>query len=108
MKKLFSFLAFCLMLTLLISILTGCGHHRDGTSVWAEGLWLVLVPFAGVAVWFFYQAYKAHDSGGIQQIPGGQKYDDDKTPYHKIPQFWLGIACVVADIVIALMVNADK
>jgi len=71
------------------------------------GLTLVLTIFwLALSGWFGYQAYKAHNSGGKDQEPTGTIYDDKKTPYYKIPQFW-GIVFITALYGIALLLIAS-
>lgn len=55
--------------------------HTGGLTLGLTIVWLAL------AGWMGYQAFIAHKSGGTDQEPDGIVYDDEKTPYHKIPQF---------------------
>lgn len=73
-----------------------------------HGLGLLWFPYIGLSGWFLYQTWKAHGSGGKRQLPeGGYVYDDEKTPIHKIPQFWFFVALTVAAVVIHLMIQSD-
>lgn len=71
------------------------------------GLTLVLTIFwLALSVWFWYQAYKAHNSGWTKQVPGGIDRGNEKIPYYKIPQFW-GIAFITVLYVVALLLIAS-
>jgi len=63
--------------------------HTGGLTLGITLFWLALTGL------FLYQAYKAHNSGGTTQTKTGQVYDDLKTPYHKIPQFWFAVVLTV-------------
>lgn len=100
-----------LLLFFLVAILlTSCGwHYADGTSVWSKQLWLApLVPFL-LSIMFFYMAYKAHGSGSWKnpKDTGGKKVEGGIVPYKEIPQFWLGVACIIAVIVILIWIKSD-
>lgn len=74
--------------------------NTGGLTLGITVFWLAL------SVWFGYQAYKAHNSGWNQQVPGGIDSGDDKTPYYKIPQVW-GIAFITVLYVVALLLIAS-
>ena len=74
--------------------------HTGGLTLGLTIVWLAL------AGWMGYQAFIAHKSGGTDQEPDGIVYDDEKTPYHKIPQFW-GAVFVTAAYVVALLIVAS-
>tara|TARA_R110000868_G_scaffold29391_2_gene109255 strand:+ start:693 stop:953 length:261 start_codon:yes stop_codon:yes gene_type:complete len=72
-----------------------------------HGLGALWIPYIVLSIHFLYQTWRAHESGGTQQVPGGVVNDDDKTPIHKIPQFWFFVALTVAAVVIHLMIQSD-
>ena len=74
--------------------------NTGGVTLALTIFWLLL------AGWMGYQAYIAHNSGGTTQTPTGITLDEDKTPYHKIPQFW-GVVFVTVLYGIALLVIAS-
>lgn len=94
---------------ILTVAMQGCGKYADGTSVWAGGLIaipIVLLLGAGI---FFYQAYKASKSGATKQtLEGGTKDVPGNVSIFQIPRFWIGVALIVALIVVVIMVNGDK
>lgn len=66
------------------------------------------IVWALLITWLLYQAIKAHNSGGKQQIKGvGTVEDDNKTPFYKIPQFWGAVAVTIGYIVALIMVASD-
>lgn len=100
------------MLSCLMFTLVSCGKFSDGSSVWQGGLWVIVaLPLIGAAI-FFYQAYKASQSGSTTQVNrGGQVikvHSDENVPIYKLGKFWFGVGLVVAAIVFVIMVNADK
>ena len=96
---------------LLSTLLMSCGKFRDGSSIWQGGLWLIFVlPLCGAAI-FFWTAYKASKSGSViqdQYAPGAKREYDENVPIYKIPQFWFGVALVIAAIVFIIMQNHEK
>lgn len=100
MKKV---ILFCLVAIML----TSCGHHSDGTSVWAEGLWIIpLLPAIGAVIWFI-AAYRSSKSGStINPIKGGG--EGGNVPIYKSPFFLYAVCCVIAVVVIIFWVNAEK
>jgi hypothetical protein len=62
-----------LILFFLAFALASCGKFSDGTSVWAEGAWLLFwLPFLG-SFPFLYFAYRASKSGSTKIINKGTK-----------------------------------
>ncbi len=89
--------------------LTSCGHHRDGTSVWAEWTWVLLVVTIGPALLFYYNAWRQSRSGSSQQIPGGGTvYSDKNVPFYKTWSFVFAVIFTLAAIGVAIWVNAEK
>lgn len=90
-------------------LLASCGKHRDGTSVWAEGLWLVVaLPLIG-AVIFLISGYRSSKSGAEQQLPGKGMTDvPGNVSFFKTWQFKFGAALLIATAVIIFLVNRDK
>lgn len=74
--------------------------NTGGLTLGITLFWLALT------VWFGYQAYKAHNSGWNQQVPGWIDSGDEKIPYYKIPQVW-GIAFITVLYVVALLLIAS-
>ncbi len=110
MKKIFN------VLTLIISaalILTGCAKFDDGTSVWADGLWIVPTLTAIGSLIFGISAYRSSKSNSTTLVPGPPGQPDkiiDNTgnvPIYKLGQFYFFVALAVATIVIIIMVNND-
>lgn len=111
MKRIFNLLA------LIIStafVLTGCAKFEDGTSVWADGLWIIPTLTSIGAIIFGVAAYRGSKSNSTTRIPGAPGQPDqiiDNTgnvPIYKFGQFWFSVALVVATIVIVLMVTIGK
>lgn len=97
-----------LLLFALLLMSAGCGKHSDGTSVWAEGLFLVaLLPFLG-SLYFFYTAYKASKSNSTTQVGTTVIDNTGNVPIYKTGRFWFGVALIVATIAIIWAVNSDK
>lgn len=88
--------------------LTSCGKFSDGTSVWAEGLWIIPVLMFLGGAWFLYLAYRASKSNSTQQVPGGTKDNTGNVPIYKVGKFWIGIALVVLTIIVMLHQSAQK
>lgn len=87
----------------------GCGKYADGTSVWAGGLIIIPVVMIVGAIIFFVQAYKASKSGATKQtLEGGTQSVPGNVSIFKVPRFWFAVALVVAAVIVAIMVNADK
>lgn len=103
MKKVILFALTCILLM-------SCGHHRDGTSVWAGGLWIIgLFPAAGAIIWFR-TAYLSHKSGSNKIDSSGKITNEEGgiIPIYKIPFFWYAVVCVIALAVFIFVVNAEK
>lgn len=95
------------LLFILLVALTGCGVHRDGTSVWSDGLFIVpLLPIVG-SLYFFITAYQSSKSGSTinQRFGGGES---GNVPIYKLARFWFGMALLVAAAGIIFWVNAEK
>lgn len=97
-------------------LLASCGKHRDGTSVWAEGLWLVVaLPLIG-AVIFLISGYRSSKSGSHQQQeqkpdpknPGGYITTPGNVSFFSTWQFKFGAALLIATAVIIFLVNRGK
>jgi hypothetical protein len=70
-------------------------------------LGLSIVAF-GLIGWFGYQAYRAHNSGWVQQdLNKGTQSGKEKIPYWKIPQFWFAVAVLVLYIIAMFIVASD-
>lgn len=94
---------------LIAAALMSCGQHRDGTSVWAEGLWIIPAVLLSAATIFLIVAWRAYQSGDSQQIPGrGTIYSDKKVPVYKIWAFWFALALIVAAAAVIIAVNMEK
>ena len=74
--------------------------HTGGVTL---GLTIVALGLSG---WFMFQAGRAHKSGGIQQVIDGQKLDNIKTPYWKIPQFWGAVIVMLVWLLVMIFVVA--
>lgn len=97
------------ILPLSALFLTGCGRHRDGTSVWAEGLWVLPAVLSIASLWFFFVAWRASRSGSSKQIPGrGTVYSDENVKIWKVWAFWFGVAFAAATVVMFIVVNGEK
>lgn len=100
------------ILFVLVSIfLMSCGHHRDGTSVWAEGLWIIPVGLLLASAWSFYRAYRASKSGSNPYDASGKLRRDIETgnvPIYKVNAFKFAVVFLVAAIAVLIMVNANK
>lgn len=94
----------------IVTLLSSCGKHRDGTSVWAGGLWIIPVLTTIGAFIFFVNAFRASQSGSTKynQSTGKTESSSENVPIYKSGFFWFGLACAVATIVIAFVVNAEK
>lgn len=102
MKKLFAFI-------LTATALTGCAKFPDGTSVWAEGLWIIPVLLLTGIVIFGYKAYASSKSNSTQNSrDGGFKDNTGNVPVTKSGYFYFAIACVLALIVVVIVVNSSK
>lgn len=89
-------------------LLSSCGHHRDGTSVWAEGLGIIpAILFAGSSI-FFVQAYLASRSNSTQQTASGIKDNTGNVPIYQLGKFWFGVALFVAAHVVIIVVNSER
>lgn len=79
--------------------------------IYGHGLWPIGLLLFLLLVWFWYQAYKAHQSGWIKKtIVDGKLITEEgpeKIPYRKIPQFWFGVAIIIFAIIIGLMIHSD-
>lgn len=73
------------------------------------GLTLVLSIIAfGLMGWLGYQTWVASKSGGKRQTPQGTTvYDNNKTPFYKIPQFWLAVVVLIFYIWALLAISSD-
>lgn len=96
-----------LLFILTVIMLTGCGHHRDGTSVWSDGLFIVpLLPIVG-SIYFFVTAFQSSKSGStINPVFGGG--EGGNIPVYKLARFWFGVALLVAAAGIIFWVNMEK
>ena len=93
----------------MVTLLSSCGKHSDGTSVWAGGLWLVAaIPFV-LALYFGYIAYRQSSDGAVK-IESGWVTDKPakKMKFYEVPYFWGFVISVLAFIVAIIAVNADK
>lgn len=102
-----------LMFLFAIVTLTSCGHYSDGTSVWAEGAWLLFwIPF--LASWLFlYFAYRASKSGSSQLInrhsPNVKRVEsDENVPIYKTGQFIFFVILQLASWGVVFYQNYEK
>lgn len=100
-----------ILFAIVSMFLMSCGHHRDGTSIWAEGGWIIpLIPAIG-AVLFFISAYRSSKSGSNPYDAGGKLRKDIETgnvPMYKTWQFLFAVALTLATIGIIVWQNAEK
>lgn len=99
-----------ILFALTAMFLTSCGKFSDGTSVWADGLFIIPILTGLGSVWFGYKAWVAHNSGSWVIGPNGERTNKEggKIPFTKIGWTWFSLGLLVATIVIVLMVNGDK
>jgi hypothetical protein len=81
-------------------------------TIWASGLLTPVIIGIGVlgTSWFWYQAWRAHKSGGIQQgVPGNfePKLDGKKTPLGAVHKFWFGVIILALTIAVLLIIASD-
>ncbi len=99
-----------LLFALTAMFLTSCGKFSDGTSVWAEGLWVIpLITFLAT-VFFGYKAWAAHNSSSWIIGPGGERTtrDGGKIPLLKIGWTKWTIGLALATIAIIWYQNTQK
>ena len=102
MKKVLFFFMMCVFLM-------SCGHHRDGSSVWAGGLWILPVLGFAATAWSYYRMSRSLKSGSTQQIPGqGTVSYKENVKFYQVASFWFGSAFLVATIAIIWGVNYWK
>lgn len=89
-------------------LLTSCGKHADGTSVWAEGVWIIPMLMLLGGLTFMYLAYRASKSNSTQQYSGGTKDNTGNVPIYKVGKFWLAVALFVAAVVVVIVQNSEK
>lgn len=107
------------LLILMTGFLASCSKYSDGTSVWADGVWIIFwLPFLASFA-FLYFAWKAHKSnstiqhptgGNNPNLPGGGSWIEDNTgnvPLHKIGQFWFFVILQVASWAIVVYQNSQ-
>ena len=93
----------------LLILLSSCGKHRDGTSVWAGGLWIIPTVTALACIWFTYLSVKASKSNSTQQLPSGKTLDNTgNVPVYKMGKFYFAVGFLLATIAIVIIVNGDK
>jgi hypothetical protein len=85
-----------------------CGHHRDGSSVWAVGLWILPWGTGLAAGWCWYRAISVRNRGA--EVWDGRKYihSPGKVPITSIGVFWYAVVLTVACIGIIIAVNWEK
>lgn len=91
-----------------LCLLESCGgKFKDGTSVWAEGLWLVPTVFYLLGASLVIRAYIGSKSGSWQQDRvKGIQYSDKNVPIYKnIFYFWGGIVCLLLGIGLQIGIN---
>lgn len=105
MNKIISFLlVFCLSFVMI-----ACGKFADGTSVWQDGMWLIPTILFLAAVYSFYRANKAYNSGGSWNWLGNKKvYSDKPANIWTIGAFWFGIIFTLVFIGVIIWQNAEK
>jgi len=98
------FIFFC-----MVTLMASCGKMSDGTSVWAEGLWIIPTLTTLATLFFGYKAGKQH-SGGSWKIIGGWVTDEDggKIPIWKTPYFVFFVGFFLATIGVIFWVNLEK
>lgn len=96
-------------------ILTSCGKFSDGSSVWQGGMWIIPVVLFLAAMYSFYRARKAYNSGGSWEwgndpVTQGRKkiWSDKPANIWTIGAFWFGIMFTLATIGVIIWQNAEK
>lgn len=101
-----------LLFALLSVFLFSCKRYPDGTSAFAEGLWVIPTIFALATCFFSYLTYASWKKGGTR----GWEYinnkwviteDDKKFPIWKASYFVYAVACLIATIVVIIVVNSQ-
>lgn len=89
-------------------MLASCGKFSDGTSVWADKVWLI--PVLGVlgGLVFIALAWKASKSNSTTQIPGGTANNTGNVPITKLAKFWGGVLLIVFAIVVIIYQNSQR
>ena len=111
MKRVLNVLSIVLV---ALFVLSGCAKFEDGTSVWADNLWIVPSLTAIGSLIFLIVAYlgsKSNSTTTIYPKDGGQPIVTDNTgnvPIYKFGQFYFAVALAVATIIIILMVTIGK
>jgi hypothetical protein len=96
-----------LLLFSLSIFLFGCGHYSDGTSIWAEGAWiLIALPVIGIIV-FSTLGYLASKSGSkINPIYGGG--EGGNVPFWQTGWPWFAVICAAWLIFTIVHQNLEK
>jgi|GEM_PF-6686191 len=96
------------MISLLV--ISSCSTFKDdpGTSVWAEGGWVVFwLPFLA-SLLFFYLANRQSKSGSSQQNSLGRTiYSDNNVRVYTLWRFWVGVILLLASIGVVIYFNSD-
>jgi len=113
MKKLV-YLYCAIATAIVVFVLTRFGNFViDGSSLWQEGTFLILVPFTYLFLLFGYQTYiesKAGGWGGYVYKDGVAKWtvDSVKVPIYKASYFWMFIIALGFDTWIFISHLSDK
>lgn len=102
-----------IIILIFSALLISCGRMADGTSVWAEGMWLIPTVLLLLSAGCFALAYSNNKSGSIEQHDTGTTDAHFVESYKNVPiqslgTFWFGVILAVATIVVIILVNADK
>lgn len=98
-----------ILFILSLFMITSCGKFKDGTSVWAEGLWAIPLLLVLGGIWFLYLTIRASKSNSTQQIRGVGTIDNTgNVPIYKIGKFYISMALFVAAAVVIIIQNAEK
>ena len=98
-----------LLFALTAMFLTSCGKFSDGTSVWADFVWVIPTLSIAGCIITGYKAYKAHNSGSWKIEDGATtNKEGGKKPYSQIG--WTGWCVFLAIVTIAVVIyqNSQK
>lgn len=102
MKRLFFFL-----ISIAGIFLTSCnGKFKDGTSVFAEGLWLVpAVLITGGAVLIIVSIIASRSGSAQQDLERGTRYSNENVTIRKLAKFKGGVILVLIGIAAWIGIN---
>lgn len=100
-----------ILFALMAILLTSCGRFSDGTSIWAEGLWIIpTLLFLGAAA-FLITGYLSSKSGSNPYDASGKLRKDIETgnvPLVKLWQFKFAVVLIIAAIGVIIWQNLEK